>query len=76
MTVSTVAASSSRTLRRFGIPALFTSTSTPPRACERVGGQLVDGGGIAEVGDQLVDRRAVCATALGGGRRADRCPGR
>ena len=34
MTVSTVAASSSRVCRRFGIPALFTRTSTPPE-CRR-----------------------------------------
>ena len=35
-------------------------------ACERLGGQPVDGCGIGEIGDQLVDRRAVLAAALGG----------
>ena len=49
MTASTVAGSSSVTRRRFGIPALFTSTSMPPRSSLRLPGERLDPVEVGEV---------------------------
>ena len=65
ITVSTVPASSSRRVAALRDPGVVHEDVDATERRERVGGEAVDGGRIAEVGDQFVHGCTVCPARRG-----------